>query len=359
MSIFKNFLGVGFYFFASIIYAQHDKFVTVLVPVGADSIIFSSPDSIWGYDYCKDGQGNVTYCTLKFSYYPNIPSTNKYNVIFEEFSETVHLHPRIEYLNRKDTVVIEYGSVPHLSCDYCGPRHASLFISSTSYFDSTVKIYPSATSGMYFSFNFIFDKTLNKYTIPGIVYPCGFTIYNNSYDSLRMDSSIILIDSTPRFIMHTLADSLAFTTKVISPLSSQCFGFSASSSASPFSIDTRFGATIKIHCYNSKIDTFFTFPAELYFPGVKNSVNIDNVLTENLIITPNPSFGMVELSLSFSFQSVLHLHIFDELGNDVMSVFDGMMNETQEKFSITLQPGIFFARVETPEGVMTKKIIVQ
>ncbi|MFI5265028.1 MAG: T9SS type A sorting domain-containing protein, partial [Candidatus Kapaibacterium sp.] len=57
--------------------------------------------------------------------------------------------------------------------------------------------------------------------------------------------------------------------------------------------------------------------------------------------------------------SLLHLHIFDELGKDIMSLYDGIATEVKHDFSFKLPQGMYYVRMETAEGVMTKKVIVE
>ena len=54
-----------------------------------------------------------------------------------------------------------------------------------------------------------------------------------------------------------------------------------------------------------------------------------------------------------------HLHVFNELGKDIMTVYDGIMSEGSHDFTFKLPPGKYYARMETIEGVVAKKLIVE
>jgi hypothetical protein len=76
-------------------------------------------------------------------------------------------------------------------------------------------------------------------------------------------------------------------------------------------------------------------------------------------IFPNPSAASIELSCTLQKSSRLFLHIFNELGKDILTVYDGILTEGPHDFSFKLSPGMYYARMETAEGVVTKKIIVE
>ena len=76
-------------------------------------------------------------------------------------------------------------------------------------------------------------------------------------------------------------------------------------------------------------------------------------------IFPNPSTNQVKVNCFLSNPNLVHFHIFNELGKDVMTVYDGMLPEGKRDFSFKLPQGMYYVRMETAEGVVTKKVTVQ
>ena len=102
-----------------------------------------------------------------------------------------------------------------------------------------------------------------------------------------------------------------------------------------------------------------------HYEGVLDSFQITDRVQDfanksalQLIVYPNPSSGTLLSTVSLSQPTDIHLHIFNELGKDIMTVYDGMLPEGNHDFSFKLPQGMYYVRMETAEGVVTKKVVV-
>src|SRR5205807_9544023 len=82
-------------------------------------------------------------------------------------------------------------------------------------------------------------------------------------------------------------------------------------------------------------------------------------ITSLLTIKTNPTKARISISTFLTIQEIIHLHIFDEVGKDIVTFYDGMAAEGKHDLSLKLPPGMYCARMATTEGVVTKKIIVE
>ena len=89
-------------------------------------------------------------------------------------------------------------------------------------------------------------------------------------------------------------------------------------------------------------------------------VSYKNPIHETLFdIFPNPTKEIILARIHIDNSSFIHLHIFNELGKDIMTVYDGMLPEGKGDFSFKLPQGMYYVRMETAEGVVTKKVVVE
>jgi hypothetical protein len=233
------------------------------------------------------------------------------------------------------------------------PYTAFLGVDAISYYDSShFIINPIQTK-----FLFGIDTSLKLYST--VTYDQALEIFNNLNDTVTIDSCLLAMASNSNIEMRTLKNSTAFTTIKIDSFSTSLYSLRFSLSTPLFNKDTQLVGSIKVHAHNSHFDTAFTYSITLDFPGLKSGVTQHTSDDQYINIFPNPSQGLLSVVCSLQKSSFLHLLIFDELGKDIMTVYDGMLPEGRRDFSFKLPQGVYYVRMETAEEVVTKKVVVE
>ena len=94
------------------------------------------------------------------------------------------------------------------------------------------------------------------------------------------------------------------------------------------------------------------------YDSIAGIAEINSIHEPLFSIFPNPTTDLILINLRLDIPNLLHLHIFNELGKDMMTVYDGMLPEGKRDFSFKLPQGMYYVRMETAEGVVTKKVVV-
>jgi hypothetical protein len=77
---------------------------------------------------------------------------------------------------------------------------------------------------------------------------------------------------------------------------------------------------------------------------------------------PNPSHGITCIPVSFNKNTKGSLKLFDVIGNEVATIFEGDFQIGEKNFFIngtTLGQGAYILSLETTEGRFTQKLMVQ
>lgn len=243
----------------------------------------------------------------------------------------------------KDTIKILY---------YCD-CYDLLYLTGTTYFDSTVKVW---TNPYYLTFEIDTNaKSYKQITGNSIV-----KVFNNFPKAIYVDSFVLITDPKTGISMQSIIDSNSFTSINIDSFRSKDIGFKLSTSIPIVTKDTTFFGSVGFHVHNSSFDTLITFKLSFVFRTIKNGVSPNSSQIQNSMSTyPNPSTGLLQLTCYIENSTILHLHIFDQLGKDIMTIHDGILTEGSHNFPFKLPQGLYYARMETEEGVVTKKIIVE
>jgi hypothetical protein len=94
-------------------------------------------------------------------------------------------------------------------------------------------------------------------------------------------------------------------------------------------------------------DKFFVYDSTA---GGVNNITLDN----NVEVYPNPSSG--QFTISSLKVPVNEVNVYDVYGKLVLSK---AVNKKQETVSLKTASGIYFLRLKTNEGVVSKKIVIQ
>ena len=87
---------------------------------------------------------------------------------------------------------------------------------------------------------------------------------------------------------------------------------------------------------------------------------ISEVKNEHLTIFPNPTPGVFHVSTNVSPHEPVSLSIYDAMGKEIVTMVKEEL--VQDSYTISLfnqPPGIYFIRLTTQEGIISRKIIVQ
>ncbi|MDP4229297.1 MAG: T9SS type A sorting domain-containing protein [Bacteroidota bacterium] len=222
----------------------------------------------------------------------------------------------------------------------------------TAYYDDKIKIRYSQ------SIFFAYDTISNRYEEAS----SNVDIFNNKNDSTLFTDWTIIKDSSQSIELSSIQQDSLSVTQVILP------GFEHSNSIqllfrtslSPTADYRFFDAIVQTHAHFSGKDSICLLPVTLYFQQKpKSGVSIENLSEIPLSVFPNPTHKSAKIVCSILRPSFLHLHVYDELGKDILTVHDGMLSEGKHDFSAKLSSGMYYVRMETSEGVETKKLIVE
>lgn len=318
------------------------------VPIGVDSLIYKAPGSrstfCWGRstDSCGYGWNGLSKVIPPF-------------FVNTDFDGDVHFIPQNDSIFQT-YVTSHYHLITNkifCSCPADSEENITTTLRAKGYYDNAIKI-GAKNYGI-----FLFDTLLHKYRDATV----QIQIFNNKLDSATFtDWKLIQYSSSSVTLSTVYQDSLPTNPVQLSGLSfNKNIRIKFTTSLPPDFQWRTFAGAIQTTAHFSGKDSICIIPVVFEFsPIPKSGVENQNLSGEKLIVFPNPSNGSVTmLSAIPTRSSLIHLHIFDELGRDVMAVFDGMMNETQKQFSIKLPQGIYYARMEMKDGVITKKIVIE
>ncbi len=236
-------------------------------------------------------------------------------------------------------------------------------IEVNAYYDDKVKVIPylSDVSRMIDRSSsdvvFVYDTSSKKYA-SGII---PVEIYNNKNTSAVFTDWVLSFDSSQSLSFTFEQDSVQVTsvfvdsTKFIKNLL-----FLFSSSLTPATYLRLFAGKVQCQAHFTGKDSICTVPLRFIFQAVpKMGVLLSTDKSNSLEVYPNPSSASVEAICSIRKPSFLRLYVYNELGKDVMIVYNGVTHEGYRDFPFKLSQGIYYVRMETAEGVVSKKVVVE
>ncbi len=327
----------------------------IRVPVGSDSILYTPQYIKIVYQSCSRGLDTCSYQFIEVyrtNHYPLFPQAPFGWNLFSPFN----VNPTVvgKYV---DTFTFTWTHVYSPSCSDCKlSMNEVRNFDVESYFDSTVKLRVHKNNGLFFRPD---SNGLNY--LPASPSPIiEVQVFNNINDPLFCDKFSLDVGTESKLSVIASTDSIILQNTIVNPLSFKTLRFHFVTSASVFLDTMRFLGVLHTHIKNHSIDSMITIPISFVFnPKLKSNVIKTLQLPAVLYIHPNPAIGLLYVSYSSQYTGYLHLNVFNELGKDVMTVFDGMMNDLHRDFSFKLPPGMYYVRMETAEGVVTKKVIVE
>jgi hypothetical protein len=343
------------------LYSDYISAQIILVPVGDDLIIDTIRSAPWYpltqtcpdrvhatlTDTCHWSKGIANVLSPFSSYHEdeNLFFIYAYPIKAGNFIDTI----KASYLLRGDLNC--YGHI--VDNGGCKPPNDTVTIEKfTAYYDNKIKIHYSPY--LFFSY----DTISGKYNEARV----SIEVFNNKEDTAHFNDWRIIWDSSHSVTLSSLEqDSLPVNQISLSGFEHEnTLQLIFKTSLTP-SVEYRyFNGLVQTHVLFSGIDSICTLPFQLYFAQMRKSkVSNENYFGNKFMVFPNPSIGVITILYSLQRSSSLHLHIFNELGKDIMTVYDGILTEGPHDFSFKLSPGMYYARMETAEGVVTKKIIVE
>jgi len=340
------FCGMKFFICALFLYCTVQKnFAQHIVPVGEVTFLDTIPGQLTHSTSCR-ACGIPDYCLFVL-----LPYTPKAPFLSRGYNE-VCISPDTPGVY-SDVITAHYYDLGPQGCcknfAYCGQFDSNTFaFSAKAYYKNMTLL--SATSPVVF----YYDSSTNNVYKDAVV---DLHIVNKNSDSIKFTDWVIVKDSSNTILLHSLKilDGLSFHGNVDTtyPWLHLMTWRNVASNLQHYSIIIR---TIA-HVGNK--DSLCILNLDAIFMTKSNSYVSQKKIKSDFFIQPNPSIGLLTLSCALQNPSILHLHIFDELGRDVMTVFDGIMNQTQKEFSVKLSPGLYYIGMQTPEGVVTKKAVVE
>jgi photosystem II stability/assembly factor-like uncharacterized protein len=97
------------------------------------------------------------------------------------------------------------------------------------------------------------------------------------------------------------------------------------------------------------------------YDGVFSSVTPSKPEDLSLSISPNPVSSNTTITYSLPKKTVVNLSVCDELGRTILPIVNGTLNSGEHTQNIDLHElpnGMYFVKLETVEGIITKKIIL-
>jgi hypothetical protein len=115
---------------------------------------------------------------------------------------------------------------------------------------------------------------------------------------------------------------------------------------------------LQMRVKTSTVDSIYSTSVMFIFAAdPTSSVATTNTASETLDVFPNPASGVVHLKCGLLVGASCEIAIFDELGAQVQSVFSGRLDGSNSEFDVQLNPGIYYARMQSGAVVVTKKIV--
>ena len=318
------------------------------VPVGVEAILFR-PVNTTVISTCSINRGDIVDDTCSMLFADGFPFGEKFY-----FATSTGFDSVLNYLaffsdsagSFRDSFI--YTMVPNFSthpCSGCNVETKRLISSVDCFYDSLIH---TRSAGIFFE-----PRKDSFAYLPGTNL---LQIYNNRSEQISCDSWSLAIDPQYGISMTSTSDSLL----KIDPLKNGTSSFSMSTSLPPSTILRKAYGNLSMHVRSASLDSIFIIPVRFFFfPAPASSVTERAKIQGSVTILPNPSRGPTKL-IYLSFEPLpAHIHIFDQLGKDVMTVIDGMLDTGQHDFSFKLPQGMYYVRMETAEGVVTKKVVVE
>ena len=190
--------------------------------------------------------------------------------------------------------------------------------------------------------------------------PLILDLVNKSSDTVTFDSIRVKIDPSIKLSIKVFNNSLPISKIKVLPFQTAQITVFFTSGFAPDPIATLAFASILLHASSINYDSTFAVGANIdFYSLLPLSIRHFEDYTTDFKIFPNPSPFIGKIWCSIIRSELVHLHIFNELGKDIMSVYDGMLPEGKRDFSFKLPPGMYYVRMERAEGVVTKKVVVE
>jgi hypothetical protein len=357
---------------------------TFTAPIGSDMIVYRFDASIYPSVGICDPTIHCHYlryaelkASLQVPFYASFDSVFIHGAGIGDTLEPIEIHVTPNSPLALDTPI--FGIIPdqnnNFRCDQCIQFHYEVHFTVKGYYDSKIKIIPicelvDAPLLVNNYHKMPFDTIFMGYdSVKYNVYPSirnnylqnygGVMIFNNKSDSVTLSDWKISYDSSNSLSLNVTQDSIAVQKIDLAPFSylyNVSFGFR--STHPPLISDTTFPAAVQCTAHFAGKDSICIIPVNFYFyKGPKSGVEIINN-DDKFSVYPNPAFGAVQISCKGYSQSNIHLQINDELGREIMKIFDGKLKK-DETFSVNLRQGIYFVQMRTSDGIMMKKIVVE
>ncbi len=222
-----------------------------------------------------------------------------------------------------------------------------------AYYDGAIKIRNSEQFYLLFM-----PDSINKH-----YYDASFLkveIYNNRSDTVKCDRWSFKTDSITKSSFEILGtDSTVLDSIILPPYSYTTLFLHVRSDANIFDTLTAIPCAFTAHISNTTTDSIVALNLDSYFfPVKKNSVFSHGMGNIELIVYPNPT----SLTSNFICRTLelgkFDMQIFDELGKEVRTIYNGFLDAGEHEFSAKLPSGIYYVRMQTGAEVLTRKVIV-
>lgn len=231
------------------------------------------------------------------------------------------------------------------------PQDTVKLLRINAYYDDKIKLEYDAN--IYFAYDTISGKYKDASS--------KVEIFNNKKDSVIFTDWKIIKDSSQSATLTTLVqDSLSVNQIWLSGYEhTNSIQLLFKTSLSPTVEYRSFPGTVQCHAHFVGKDSLCTIPSTFIFEAMpKSGISLSGYYSSSIEIYPNPSTGSAHAFCITKKTSSIHLHIFDELGKDIMTVYDGTLPEGKHNFFFKLSQGMYYVRMETAERVVTKKVVV-
>ncbi|MFI5263374.1 MAG: T9SS type A sorting domain-containing protein [Candidatus Kapaibacterium sp.] len=347
---------VLFCLLAIILVAPHSFAQTYRVPVGVDSAIYNVNYIHENYAFCVAGKDSCGYVFNGMTFVDGSILHEPFHMGTKLNGPAVFFYP-FDARTYIDTFKITYHiAQPGTKCADCQTREFTYeypFFTSIAYYDSTLKIRPQS-NGYYFKTD---TGAVKKYA--PVYDSSALLIFNNFPDSVILEECSYAVDNTAKVTMAAFKDSVPVNKVAIQGKSYISIAFSLQSGAALLPNGTYFDGVVTLRMRHQNTDTTILYNLFSEFDNVASSVVSVLEKEQSMKINPNPSTGLIVISYSQKSPGMVHLDVLDELGKEIKSVYTGMLPEGKRDFSFKLPQGMYYVRMETAEGVVSKKIIVQ
>ncbi|MDP4220875.1 MAG: T9SS type A sorting domain-containing protein [Bacteroidota bacterium] len=249
------------------------------------------------------------------------------------------------------------------TCWGCENHYENQSFLVNTYLDNAIKIYSHYYNTLIYGkvvdsgVVFVYDTAKNKYF--GAV--SKLEIYNNKDVNVVFDSWRLALDSSSSITFKCEQDSIGVSSvEVTAGTVAQNLLLDFTTSLIPVRPWRSFAGEVQCMAHFGGKDSLCSIPLIFMFqemPRSGLSAGVDKA--NDLEIFPNPSIGSGHALCTLKEATQLHLHIFDELGKDVFVVYDGGLPAGQHLFSFKLPSGVYYVRMETKDGVLTEKLVVE